>query len=103
MIAREFVAGTNQYDAMIDAYAGASGWDELPSTPPVELRAAGRYVKLVSSVEGTLRRVRHTRKVRSLPSVARFEPTAKRRGDDVPLTLDLASAAGRPHAVGSHQ
>ena len=44
MIARECVAGTNQYDAMIDAYAGAPGWDELPSTPPMELRAAGRYV-----------------------------------------------------------
>jgi len=86
--------GVNMYDATMDAYTDEQAWRVLPVMPPAQLRGAGRLVKLISSVEGVLRGLRHREKIESLQSVVSFDPAYTKEGDQVELTVDLASVAG---------
>lgn len=66
----------------------------MPATPPPALGGAGRLVKLVSSVEGELRALRHAEELAELPSLVRFETEATDPGDRVKRTVDLDTCAG---------
>eukprot|EP00966_Prymnesium_polylepis_P187751 4352605-Prymnesium_polylepis.1 len=71
--------GRNAYDVAVIALAGGSdAWVAIPATPPAKLRAAGRLVKLVSPADGTLRRLRHQRRLRRLPSLIVSRPPCSR-------------------------
>ena len=52
-----------------DPSSGDAAWGAIPPRPPAALLQAGRIVHLVSHAEGTLRRVRHGRRVRRLRSL----------------------------------
>jgi len=86
--------GYNAYDALLDAYTDEVAWQELPRLPPATLRASGRLVKLVSSVEGRLRALRHVAEVETMPSLFSFQPGYTEPGDIVRMTHDLTTAAG---------
>jgi len=86
--------GYNMYDATLAAYADEAAWESLPRLPPQQLRGAGRLVKLVSSVQGSLVQLRHVQEVESLPSCVAFAPVYTEEGEAVELTVDLASVAG---------
>jgi len=90
----DICVGRNMYDATLDAYTNEAAWQALPMLPPAQLHGAGRLVKLISSVEGVLRALQHRSEIERLPSMVRFQPAYTEEGDQVELTLDLASAAG---------
>jgi hypothetical protein len=86
--------GCSFYGAAIDAFCDEDAWEALPLNPPGRFGAAGRLVKLVSHVEGTLRSLRHQEEVRALPSLLRYTPKYTEPGQQVEFTVDLGSVAG---------
>ena len=91
----EVVYGVSLYDAQFAVLLGdEKAWAELPPLPPTELRGAGRLVKLVSSVAGTLREVRHLDTIDELPSLARVKLEVDEAGEHLEKTVDLNSCAG---------
>mmetsp|Transcript_21756 Transcript_21756/g.54208 ORF Transcript_21756/g.54208 Transcript_21756/m.54208 type:complete len:434 (+) Transcript_21756:44-1345(+) len=86
--------GYDAYEATLDAYLDNEAWEHVASTPPAELLGAARLVKLVSSVEGELMELQHTQQLDALPSLIRFEPEPSQIGENVSLTVDLATCAG---------
>lgn len=86
--------GCSFYGAAIDAFCDGAAWEALPPAPPARLAAAGRLVKLVSHVEGTLRALRHQEELRALPSLLRYSPKYTEPGQPIALTVDLGSVAG---------
>jgi len=66
----------------------------FPPRPPARLASAGRLVKLVSSVQGTLRALHHQESLRALPTLLRYTPVYTAPGQRVATTVDLASGAG---------
>ena len=69
-------------------------WAALPSAPAAELGCAGRLVKLVSCVSGTLLRLNHAEAIDELESVVRVKLAANEAGELIKRTVDLNTCAG---------
>jgi len=92
--------GYNAFDATLDAYLlpTAEGFDKLPVRPPHALICHGRLVTLVSYVEGTIKRVRHTDLLNQMTSLVTFEPTVT-EGEGIHFTVDLDTCVGHAHLI----
>lgn len=93
MLLVQACGGTAQHEAFLDALFDETAWDALPIYPAPALAGAARLVKLISPVQGRLRRV-HDAPLQALPSLISIEYEASEPGDHVALTVDLATCAG---------
>ena len=98
----ELCNGYDAFEATLDAYLDPDAWDELPPTPPEQLRACGKNVKLVSRQSGPLLtspHETHADELSSMPSLLNFVPLYNEPGDQVIPTVDLNTCAGYAHLV----
>ena len=94
--------GHEALEATLDAYLDAAAFDELPPTPPAELRVRGKNVKLISRASGTLAidpAEAQAMVLEALPSMLSFTPAYSAVGDAVRPTIDLSTCAGYAHLV----
>ena len=85
--------GVPQLEAYLDAVFDEAAWGALPRAPASALLGAARLVKVISPVQGRLKRL-HDETLEGLPSLIRVEYEASEPGDYVALTIDLATCAG---------
>ena len=86
--------GYNQFDATVAAWLAPDEFAALPPRPPERLNCCAKLVTLVSSVGGTLKRLRHAEELDNMQSLFSFAPEASEPGDLVKHTTDLNSFAG---------